>query len=242
MTLRNVVSIFSFSFIAVAALLALMPGTSLAQTSTSTSLGVTLNATPRIAAGTQEALMALILLTAGSGNSIQTSSIPVSATLSSGLDASNFTDCRVRNVTNLASPISSSSGLMSGSNTFALTAPLNVPAGTTVSLALTCDVASSAAVNGIATFSLTPSSLPATISGSSTTVTPMIGQALGGGTGVTSSSVTITPFVAPPTSTPFPTIPGVPNTGTGSQLSFLVLAVSAMTAIGAGMLLRRRIV
>lgn len=203
-------------------------------TPSGTSLGVTLNATPRVAPGTNDALLALVILTTGSGNSVQISSLPVSTTFGNGAMTDQTSDCRVRNVLSLATPLTTTgTNLASGQTTFNFS-PLTINAGSTVTLALTCDIAARAPAGGTIMPSLTPSQISATVSGGGTSVTPIVGPSLTGGTGPTSGTVTLTPGVAV---TP-PLIPGVPNTGTGSYL--LVLAGSAMLAIGGAMLLRRR--
>lgn len=204
---------------------------------TGTTLGVTLTTTPQVAPGQNEALMTLVLLTAGSGNSIQTSSIPLNVTFGGGMTASHLSDCRVRNVTSLTTSLNSSSlGFVSGANTLSLSSPLTVGAGSTVSLAVTCDVAASAPTGGTIALSLTPSQLPATVAGSATSVTPVVGPSLSGGTGLTAGTVTLVQGAAPTPSF----IPGVPNTGTGSY--FAVLALAAVMGLSATMILRRRLV
>jgi LPXTG-motif cell wall-anchored protein len=234
---------FGALVVSLAAGLLTMTGIAFAQTGTSTAtstttlsgttLGITLNATPRVAQG-QDALLALAILTAGSNDSIQFSSLPVSATFGGGLAPSHTSDCRIRNVMSLATPLNSSAtGLSSGTNTFSFSS-VTVGAGSTVTLAITCDIASDAPSGGTIALSLTPSAVSASVSGGGTSVTPIVGPNVNGGTGPTAGTTTITPGAVPPM------IPGVPNTGTGTYA--VVLALAALTGLGALMLLRRRFV
>lgn len=232
------VSSFAFSIIMLA-----FTGLALAQATTTppsgNHLGITFNATPRVAAGTQDGLVALAIMQAGTGNAIQVGSLPFTATFGGTLASGHLTDCRVRNVTSLATPLNSNAAsIVGGSNTLSFS-PVTVGAGSTVTLAVTCDVASNAPVGGTLALSLNPGSVPATISGSSTTVTPVTGVALDGGTGATAGTVTI----SAQQTTPPPVIPGVPNTGLGGSGTLLVLALAAVFGIGAtAALLRRRAV
>lgn len=223
---------------------------SFAQTSTTTAtstaplsgnaLGVTFNATPRLAAGTQDALLALVTLQAGTGNAIQISSLPMSVSFGGNLGVGHLSDCRVRNVTNLATPLNTTvPSIGSAANMFSFASPLTINSGTTVTLAVTCDLAANAPVGGTLFLSLTPSALAATVSRSTTTVTPVTGAGINGGTGPTSGTVIVT---APTVTTP-PMVPGVPNTGAGGS-NLLVLAIAAVFGIGAAAVLlsRRRAV
>lgn len=216
-------------------------GVASAQTSTTTSstsggahLGVTLTPTARLSPGTPDGLLALIIMhTATSSSGVQTSSLPLTVTYGNGLEASDLSDCRVRNVLDLDSPISAATSLSSGANTLSFS-QVTVNQDSTVTLAVTCDIAADAPIGGTALLSITPSTIPATVAGSSTAVTPVVGQHPSGGTGTTSGTVTI----ASTPSTP-PMIPGVPNTGNG-MMNLLLLAISGtVIAAGAALLMRR---
>lgn len=246
MTLRNVGSVALFSLVFFAAASVALAQTSTTSTTTvgtapsGTSLGVTLNATPRIAVGTPDALLALVTLQAGTGNAVQMSTLPVDLSFSGDALASHLSDCRARNVTNVAAPLNSSvPTVVSGANTIIFTGPLTIDAGRAVTLAVTCDIAASAPVGGAVTLALTPSSLPTTVAGSSTTVTPVVGQGVNGGTGPTSGTVSISAATAPPV---IPLVPGVPNTGAGDPLNLILLVISAAFALGGVAFLARRLV
>ncbi|HWO07533.1 MAG TPA: hypothetical protein VNM40_03025 [Candidatus Paceibacterota bacterium] len=175
-----------------------------------------------------------MIMQAGTNNAVQISSLPVSMTFANGVAASHLSDCRVRNVTSLANSLNTSvPTIASGTNTFSLASPLTIGSSSTVTLAVTCDIAANAPLGGTIGLSLTPSSIPATVSGSGVSVTPIVGQAVGGGTGPTSGTVTISNVTAP-------TVPGVPNTGSGNALSVAVLALSAVLVFGAFAILMRR--
>jgi hypothetical protein len=213
----------------------------------SPSLLVNLNATPVVRPGAQDTLLALVTLSAArSGSPVQISSLPVSVAFGGGASAGSVTDCRARNVANLSAPLNNLSGniigITEGQNVIPFDGPLTIPAGSTVTLAFTCDVASTAPSGGTVLLSLTPSSIAATVVGSSTTVTPATGFTSTGTTGAVSGSVLISSTAS--TDDSGPTIPGAPNTGLGGDAGtdLLVLGLSALAIAFGVILLRRRTV
>lgn len=214
-----------------------------AQTATTTpsgpAFGVLVSPTPVVRPGTGDALLALVILSAERSNSaIQIQSLPVSMSFSGGLNAASLTDCRVRNVTSLATSLNTSGvNATSEVNTFNFSSSLQTDAGRTTTLALTCDVDSMAPVGGTILLSVTPANISATVSGSSTSVTPTTGFTLNGNLGATSGSVLVSSAANPGG----PVIPGVPNTGFGDDSNLMILAASALAIILGAVLLRRRI-
>lgn len=210
-------------------------------TATSPALSVIFTGTPVVRPGAQDALIGLVTLSASRSNSaIQVTSLPVNVSFAGGATAGSITDCRVRNVGNQNTPLNNLSSnipnVISGSNTITFDSPLQIAAGSSVILALTCDVASSAPSGSTLLVSVAPGSVPASVVGSSTTVTPTVGTTANGSAGPTSGSVLISADTSGG-----PTIPGVPNTGLGSNGNLLVLASSMIAMILGAVLLRRRI-
>jgi len=212
-------------------------GVAFAQT-TNSHLGVTLTPTARLSPATPDGLLALVIMhTATSSSGVQTSSLPLSITFGNGLEASHLSDCRVRNVLDLDAPISAATTLSNGTNTLSFST-VTVTTDSTVTLAVTCDIAANAPLGGTALLSIIPGDIPETIAGSSTVVTPVVGQHPTGGTGTTSGTVTIAS--TPSTPTP-PFIPGVPNTGSGMMNLLLLMISGAVIAGGAALLMRRSV-
>lgn len=213
---------------------------------TTPALGITVSPTPVVRPGTGDAILALITVSAERSNSgVQIQSLPVSMSFGGGLTAGQLTDCVVRNLTSLSSSLTASGASPSqGLNTFTLTSPLQTDVGRTTTLVLTCDVATTAPIGGTILISVTPSTVAATVNGSSTTVTPTTGFTPNGSMGSTSGSVLISSATTPtPTpTTPGPAVPGVPNTGIGENNNLMILAASALAIILGAMLLRRRVV
>lgn len=208
-------------------------------------LSVALGTTPVVRPGAQDAPMAVITFSASNSNSsVQVSSLPISLSFGGGANAGSVSDCRIRPLGNLGTALNSGANIstvVSGSNVITLDSPLAVSAGNSTSVVLTCDISGSAPSGGTVLVSVTPNSIPATISGSSTTVTPTTATTTNGNVGPTSGSVLISDS-APVTSGPL--IPGAPNTGLGGNgtTDFLVLASSALAVLFGALLLRRRAV
>jgi len=209
---------------------------------TGAALSVALGTTPVVRPGAQDAPMAVISFSASNSNSsVQLSSLPISLSFAGGATAGSVSDCRVRPLGNLGTALNSGNNIptvISGSNVITLDSPLVVSAGNSTSVVLTCDISSSAPSGGTVLVSVTPSAIPATVSGSSTTVTPTTATTSSGNAGPTSGSVLISDS-APVTGGPM--IPGAPNTGLGETGNFMVLAASAIAIVLGVILLRRRI-
>jgi len=210
-------------------------------TPTGAALSLALGTTPVVRPGAQDTPMAVISLSASNSNSsIQVSALPISLSFGGGASASSISDCRIRPLGNLGTALNSGGNvptIISGSNTITLDSPLSVSAGNSTSVVLTCDVSASAPSGGTVLVSITPSSVPATVSGSSTTVTPTTATASNGNAAPTAGSVLISAS-APVTGGP--TIPGVPNTGFGENTNLMVIFASAIAMILGAVLLRRR--
>lgn len=195
---------------------------------------VNLNVSPTVRVGAQDTLLGLITLSAQrSGSSIQVPSIPLAASFGNGAFVQSVTDCRLRNLNNLTVALNNGAnavGITQGTNTIPLDIPLQIAAGTTQTLAFTCDVASAAPVGGSVTFSLTPSALTAT---NPSTGNPVTASAGVGNQTSTAGTVVFTSAVAPA-----PTVPGVPNTG--GDMNALYTALLALAALAGGALYLRR--
>jgi hypothetical protein len=210
-------------------------------TATGPALNVVFTATPVVRPGAQDALIGVVTLSASRSNSaIQVSSLPISVSFAGGATAGSITDCRVRNVGSMGTALNNSSNIpniISGSNTITFDSPLQIAAGSSLILALTCDVAGTAPSGSTLLVSVAPGSIPASVVGSSTTVTPTTGTTANGNAAPTAGSVLISSSASIPGG---PTIPGVPNTGFGGNTNLLVLASSMIAILLGAVLLRRR--
>lgn len=208
-----------------------------------TGLHVNLNASPNVRPGAQDTLLALISLSGiRSGSATQIQSLPLTVSFNNGAQVGHLTDCRVRNLSNLTNPLNNGGnavGITQGTNTIPLDNPLQIAAGSSQTLAFTCDVSAAAPVGGQVTMSLTPSSLAATVVGSGSIVTPTAGFTANGQVGATSGTVTFSNTATPTTPTT-PTVPGVPNTGNNSIPALILLTLSGIVALG-GLLMARRL-
>ncbi len=209
----------------------------------SAGLMATLNASPSVRVGAQDTLIALMSLSAQrSGSPIQVASLPLTVSFMNGAQAGNISDCRVRNLTNLVAPLNNGGnaiGIVQGSNSIPLDTPLQINAGSMMTIAFTCDIASNVPLGGQISLALTPGSIPATVVGSNATVTPTTGFGTNNQPGVTSGTVVFT-SVSAPTSPTQPTVPGVPNTGSNSSSTLSLLLATGFLAL-AGMYMARRL-
>lgn len=220
-----------------------LASTGIAAAQTAPALSMNLYASPRIERGAQDALVALISLSAKDSNTaVQIPSLRINTSFANGATVSDITDCRIRNVNPLGSPLNNGSnavGIISGETTIPLDSPYVVTNGTTATLALTCDVASTAALGGTITLTATPGSQVAHVQGSSTTVTVTTGSNTTGGTGPVSGTAEVVANLIPSTPTT-PSVPGVPNTGSDAAQNLILLAAAGLVALG-GFVLARRI-
>lgn len=227
--------------IAAGAAFAVLASAGIAAAQSSPALGANLYVSPRVERGAQDTLLALVSLSAKDSNSaVQVPSLRIDTSFANGAVVGDITDCRVRNVNNLTSALNNGGnavGVTSGSTVIPLDSPYVVSTGTTATLAITCDVASSAMLGGTITMSLSPGSQTANVQGSSTTVTVTTGQTTTGSTGPTSGSAQVVADATPST----PTVPGVPNTGSDAAQNLMLLALAGFVAIG-GVMVARRIV
>lgn len=206
----------------------------------STALAINLNTTPNARPGAQDTLLALLTLSGmRSGAATQIQAIPLNVSFSNGAQAGHISDCRVRNLTNLTNPLNNGGnaiGIVQGSNTIPLDNPLQVGAGSTQTLAITCDVSAAAPVGGSVGLSITPGSFATTVVGSGSTITPTTGFSANGQLGATSGTIVFSNTVTTPT----PTVPGVPNTGSDAMQNLMLLAIAGLVALG-GIFLARRL-
>lgn len=229
--------------IATGAALMILASTGVAAAQSSPKLSMNLYASPRVERGAQDSLVALITLSAADSNSsVQIPSLRINSSFANGAMASDLSDCRVRNVNSLASALNNGGnavGVNTGDTTIPLDTPFVISGGTSGTLALTCDIAASAALGGTITLSATPSAQSASVQGGSTTVTVTTGtNSINGSNGPTSGTAQIVADITPDTMTP--TVPGVPNTGSNAAQNLLLLAMAGVVALG-GFVLARKI-
>jgi hypothetical protein len=196
-----------------------------------------------VAAGSQGAALALITLDATrSGQNANVSSVPVTLTFN-GASASEFSNCSLRNVNNLGTPLNTGANAVGALNSngtatsIVLDAPTSVPAGSAVLLALTCNVSPVTPPGSSVTVSVDPANISSTNAATGGIITPTTDSTGNGGTAPVIGTVEIT---APGTST---VTPGVPNTGAGGNapMNFAILAISAAAIIlGTSVLVLRR--
>lgn len=198
-----------------------------------TGVRVNLDTAPSVPAGsTNVALANIILDTTRSSGAVTVSSIPISTTLGGGAMIGNLSNCHIR-------PAVSTSGSLSGvfilggNQTFALTPATTLPAGAQTSLALACDVGTNTPVGGTFAMAITPSQIVTTNSATGAVITPT-GTVTSGTTIVTAQGTS----VGGGTDT---TTPGIPSTGLGgsAMATLLILALSALVALGGAYTLRR---
>ncbi|QQG37494.1 MAG: hypothetical protein HYS26_02545 [Candidatus Kaiserbacteria bacterium] len=188
-------------------------------------LRVNLAVSPSLVPGQQNAAVALLTLDATrSGQPIRLSSIPVSASFTG---ASNLTSCQVRSINNLAGALNTGANVVStigsGTNTFNLDAPLVVSAGTSMTLVLTCNVASAAPLGSTVSFAVSPSVFPALSDTTGTAATTLAGGP-NGATGITAGTATFGTSATP----------GVPSTGEGGNAAATAIFLAALLAVAAG--------
>ena len=209
-----------------------------AGTTSGAGLRVNLNTSPNVRPGAQDTLFGLITLSAAqSSSAIQVASIPISASFVNGAQVGHISDCRVRSLSNLVTPLNNGAnavGIVQGATTIPLDSPLVVGAGSSQTLAFTCDVSAAAPIGGGVTLSMTPSSVPATVVGSGTSVTPTVGVGSNNIPGATSGTVVFANVTSPG-----PSVPGIPNTGADMAQNLFLLAVASIVALGGFFLARR---
>ena len=229
--------------IAAGAAFVLLASAGIAAAQSSPALGINIYTSPRIERGAQDTLVTLVSLSArDSSTAVQVPSLRIETSFGNGAMVGDITDCRLRTVNNLTSALNNGSnavGITSGATVIPLDTPFVVAMGTTATLALTCDVASTAALNGTITLGVAPSSQSATVQGSSTTVSVSTGRTTTGSDGPLSGTAQIVADATPSTPTT-PTVPGVPNTGSGTTQNLIMLALAGVVALG-GIFLARRI-
>lgn len=230
--------------IATGAALMVLASTGIVAAQSTPGLGMNLYASPRIERGAQDSLVALIALSAvNSSTAVQVPSLRITTSFANGAMASDLSDCRIRNINTLTSALNNGGnavGVNAGDTTIPLDSPFVISKGTTGTLALTCDIAASAALGGTIMLSATPSAQSASVQGGSTAVSVTTGtNSTNGSTGPISGTAQIVADVTPDTVTA--TIPGVPNTGSNVVQNLLLLAIAGAVALG-GFLLARRIV
>lgn len=175
---------------------------------TTTTLAINMSTASSVRPGTQDAALGIFTLKAGGQGSVDVTSVPISATFGNGLDGSHFSDCRIRNLSSLTTALNAngSGALAAGQNSFTLDSALSVNSGNTATLVLTCDISSLAPIGGSLNLAVNPGGFPATVSGSSTTVTPKTGLNVNNQPGSISGTTNISSSAS---------APGLPNTGVG---------------------------
>ncbi|MDO8564972.1 MAG: LPXTG cell wall anchor domain-containing protein [bacterium] len=167
-------------------------------------------------------------LDASPGGDIRISSIPVSVTTTGGASAGNLSNCQLFNQNGAAlnAPVNV---LGSGTNVITLTTPLVVGAGTSATLTLRCTVSPGVTTGGI--LQVTPGGgtpVSGVVTSTGVTLSPA-------GTSLVGTAVSIVGAATIP-------VPGVPNTGVGTNTPMLALlsAVLFLTLAGGIYLQRSR--
>jgi hypothetical protein len=237
----------TFEFIAGSANATLTSSTPITTTTTPAgTLSATLQTVPSVAAGSQGSALALILLNAAnSPQNVTISSIPLSMTFNTAMPA-DFTNCSLRNATNLGLGLNTGNNAVAtlGGNgsTFTFDTPLTVSSGSSVALALICDVSSATPAGSSVGITLSPGTITAAgVSGGSVIATPALMP-----NGTNAATFGTVEIVAPGIATTGTTssTPGAPNTGAGGNApqNILVLVSAAFVAIlGSIYLMRRRV-
>jgi hypothetical protein len=174
-----------------------------------------------------------------SGSAVTVSSLPVSVS-PNGAAISALSNCSLRNIMDLTTPLPASATQNGSVMTFGLTNPLVVSAGTMTSLAIVCNVDASTPTGSTFTISLTPSQIASNAGG--TTITPTGALGVGGAALPTSGTVTVgIPNTGGSTGGTVGT-PGSPNTGAGgnAMASVLMLALAGLLAVAGSLYLGRR--
>jgi hypothetical protein len=205
---------------------------------------VNLDTAPTVPAGAQNVTLANISVGA-TGASYNLSSIPLSISASSNNTTSNLTGCAIRDASNLDTIVSTGTVVNNGSaSTFNLSVPMLVTAGSANMYALTCSVQPATAVGSTFSISVNPGSVGATNASTGAAVTP-VGVPAGGfgpnGLPASTSGTIIVTAVGSATTQPGDTgtIPGVPNTGMGIDLTLMVVALAGIIASAGALYLGR---
>ncbi|MDB5238517.1 MAG: hypothetical protein JWM46_787 [Candidatus Kaiserbacteria bacterium] len=210
-------------------------------------LSVQLDTAPSVPAGSQNVSLANISLDAThSANSVVFSSFPITLSAGNGGSLGNLTGCQIFNTANgiAAGAVLGTGTLVNngGPTTFTLSSPITVAAGTANMLALNCNVSSGSPVGSTFTLAIDPATIPATVSGTGTSITPTVGVGIGanGLPPATSGTIVVS---APGDLSTVVTTPGVPNTGVGATgfEALFILLLSAMIAFGGALYLRYEI-
>lgn len=217
------------------------------------SLNVTLTPTQTLQRGAQDAVVGVLTLSAArSSADIDVAAVPITVAFSSGASASTLSDCRVRlasDTTKILTNGTNAPQMSGGLTTFRFDVPQSVPAGSTFTYVITCDVDASAPANATIDMTLAPATVSAVVADTNAAVIPTRGFASGSSVvGPVSGTVRVSPTTPTPTPTPTPTIPdttgpnipGVPNTGLGFG-ALLTLMVSGFAVVfGSTFLARAR--
>jgi len=185
-------------------------------------------------------VLALITLDAThSGGNINIGSVPVTIN-GNGASTAQLSNCQLRNINNLSGTLTTTAPLQNGTTlSFSLAAPLSLAAGTRTTVALTCSVDPATPIGGSFVVSVAPSGLGATAVSNGAVITPTSSVASNGSALPLQGTVLIASTATPPSTGGG--IPTVPNTGAGgnAEETALVLALSALVAVGAGLYVRR---
>lgn len=212
--------------------------------SQSARLAANLVVVPRVVPGTQDTAIALVQLYAsGTNDAIRVTRIPLTVSYTG---PAQLTGCQVRDLTNLTSPLTTGSNVVTtlgnGANTFVLDTPRTIAGSGSATLVVTCDAASSALLGSTIGLSINPSSIQAAANSNGTAIVPVAGGP-NNTTGVTTGVMT---FAATQTGDlggggQIPAVPGLPNTGAGGMGGAFALAIMGLAVVlGLGYLYSRR--
>ena len=161
-----------------------------------------------------------------SSDAIRLTSLPIMINTGNGANATSLTSCQLTNATNTNLPLNSGNNVTatsnSGANNFVFDNPITLPKGTVTNLLLNCDISGSLVAGGTYQFSINSANVNAVA----------VSTGLPATVGVSTGGVNI----------PFPTVPGVPNTGFGDKGTMnLALIISAIVVAGLGVAYTRRV-
>ncbi len=210
-------------------------------------LGVTLNTVQSVHSGTQNAILAIIVLDGtGSGTNTNVTSIPLTLT-ESGATQGDFTNCALHSATNFTTSLNTGNNAVGtllsngGVTSFNLDTPFLVPAGSGELMELTCTVASGTPIGSSVSVSINPASVMATNASNGSTITPVTSvsngyvEPISGTIGITAAGTAVS-------TTPVTTSPGAPNTGAGGNaaMNIALLALSGFVIFAASVFALRR--
>lgn len=210
-----------------------MGGIDVASAQTSPRLGIQLATsgltTPLDEGDTDAVLARLMLDNSLSSEAVRVASLPFRLVLGGGALANTLEDCAVVNESNTGVDLNTgsrvASNMSAGLNTVVLDQTLVVPAGSSVTVALRCDIGNNLVTGGTYTFSMNTTEVAATgVSTGLPAVVYVRGQA--------TPPIVLPPVIVTPPATPAPNTPGLPATGSGGEMAANLAILLGATLVG----------